>query len=177
MLDRYLASPIQSNSILYHGSPHRPGNIAFGLPGNMTPRIASGSPFYTTSSLNYATHFARGGVVSALHLTQGSVIDFHHSDLLHHLLEIYDQDPKILRVDGPWNADNDGDIEDSAYRLLESPRVMTYLQESGFAAVYLPEDNDLRVTALAILDPDCILFSHVVYGRYPHKSEPTPNDP
>lgn len=177
MLDRFLAPPDASNGFLYHGSPHRPGTIAFGLPGNMTPRIASGSPFYTTSNLQYANRFARGGIVSALLLTQGSVIDFHHVDLLHHLLEIYNQDPKIMRGDGPWNADFEGEIEDSAYRLLESPMVMTYLQESGFAAVYLPEDNELRVTAMAILDPGCVLFSHMVYGNHPQKNVLAPNEP
>ncbi|WP_410951749.1 hypothetical protein [Pseudomonas sp. S1(2024)] len=165
MLTRYLAPSFVASSFLYHGSPHRQGAIAFGLPGNQAPAITAGQPFYVTSSLKYARHFARGGVVSALQFTQGAIIDFHHLELLNHLLDIYDQDPKIVQSDGPWNEEFEGSIDGSPYRLLESPAVMQYLQDQGFSAVFLPEDIELNVTALAILDTRSVEFSHLMPER------------
>jgi len=162
MLTRYLAPSFVTSSFLYHGSPHRQGAIAFGLPGNQAPAISAGQPFYVTSSLKYARQFARGGLVSALQFTQGTIIDFHHPELLDHLLDIYNQDPKIAQGDGPWNEEFEGSIDGSPYRLLESPAVMQYLQDQGFSAVFLPEDIELNVTALAILDARCVEYSHLM---------------
>lgn len=167
MLARYLAPAFVTSSFMYHGGPHRQGVTAFGLPGNQTPAITAGRPFYVTNSLKYARHFARGGVVAALQFTEGAIIDFHHPELLNHLLDIYNHDPKIVQGDGPWDDGLEGSIDDSPYRLLESPAVMQYLQEHGFSAVYLPEDIELNVTALAILDSRCVEFSHLMSERVP----------
>lgn len=161
--------------VLFHGSPLRPhssGGKAFGLHGNRKPMIAPGNPFYLTDNLPYATYFARGGTVSAVHLLTDKVVDLHVNEVLERLLEVYNSDPAILAVDGPWDAEIEGEIGDSAYRILDSPAVMTLLRSEGYQAALLPEDNDLKVTAYAVLDPDCVEFSHLMNERKPRDTEP-----
>lgn len=148
---------------LYHGSPKAPGKIPFGTPKNRIPQISPGKPFFVTSDLNYATRFARGGVVSAVRMNTESVVDFHDQEVLDRMLATYNSDPKILGgVTGPWDDDLDGDISESAYQLLESPAVMEQLRSEGCQAVFIPEDIELNVTSFAILDPACVEFSHLV---------------
>lgn len=162
--------------VLFHGSPlrsHRSGDKAFGLPGNRKPLINPGRPFYLTDNLPYASYFARGGTVSAVNLLTDKVVDLHQDEVLERLLSIYNADPVILAVDGPWDADIEGEIGDSAYRILDSPAVMTLLLSEGYQAVLLPEDNELKVTAYAVLDPDCVEFSHLMNERKPRDAEPS----
>lgn len=147
---------------LFHGSQHRPGVKAFGLPGNREPQVSPGRPFFLTDNLRYATRFARGGLVSSVRLSTERVIDLHDEEALSRLLEVYNADPKILATDGPWDSDFEGDISDQAYRLLDSPAVMTFLQSKGYQAVFLPEDIELNVTSYAVIDPACTEFLRLV---------------
>lgn len=154
--------PAPKTHTLFHGSPHRPGVKAFGLPGNREPHISPGSPFFLTGNLKYATRFARGGLVSSVRLSTENMLDLHDEETLNRLLEIYNTDPKILATDGPWDTDLEGEIVEQAYRVLESPAVMAFLQSKGCQAVFLPEDIELNVTSYAVLDPACIEFLRLV---------------
>jgi len=160
--------------VLFHGSPHRTGNKAFGVPGNRKPIVSAGRPFYLTEDLPYATYFARGGTVSAVSLQADKVVDLHQDEVLKRLLGVYNADPEILAVDGPWDVEVEGEIGESAYRILDSPAVMTLLRSEGYQAALLPEDNDLKVKAYAVLDPDCVEFSHLMNERKPRDTEPGP---
>ena len=161
--------------VLFHGSPlraHRSGDKAFGLPGNRKPLVLPGQPFYLTDNLSYATYFARGGTVSAVRLLTDKVVDLHVNEVLENLLEVYNSDPAILAVDGPWDAEIEGEIGESAYRILDSPDVMRLLRSEGYQVALLPEDNDLKVASYAVLDPDCVEFSHLMNERKPRDTEP-----
>ncbi len=155
---------------LYHGSPKRPGQTAFGVKGNTMPNITPGRAFFLTDDLSYATYFARNGVVSEFRATLDAVIDLHNEDNVFRLLAIYNQDRKILDGEGAWNEDLEGDIFDSVYRLLESPDVMRTILEDGFKAAFLPEDIEMGVASYAIIDNSCIEFVRILKEEKPSPS-------
>jgi hypothetical protein len=146
------------DSTFYHGSPARPDKPAFGTTGNQVPAISPGRPFFITSSLPYALKFARGGTVSKVKLLTESIADLHDPVVVERLLSIYNSDQHILAGDGAWDDDIEGDIHDSAYRLLDSPDVMAQLIDEGIEAVFIPEDVEMNVKSYAILKPLAVEF-------------------
>lgn len=147
---------------LYHGSPKREGRPSFGASGNVTPVITDGAPFFVTSNLAYAKKFARGGLITLLHVTLKKTYDLHDSDRLEMLLDLFNRDPMILAGRGKWDEDVDGEIQDSAYFLLESHAVTSYLKRHGYDSVLIPEDNELNVKSYALLDPGLIELTSVL---------------
>lgn len=140
---------------LFHGSPKRLGHVAFGEGTNTTPRIRLGRPFFVTGQYQYATRFARGGVVSKLAVSLERILDLTSEDQQQRLLAIFNSDPAILSTRGAWDEAFDGEIAESAYFLLESPEVMRLLIDEGFDGVFLREDLELGAYSFAILRTGC----------------------
>lgn len=136
---------------LYHGSPARKDRPPFGSIGNTSPDIRPGRPFFVTQDLRYAEHFARGGLVTEIHAQLSAVADLRDASLQERLLRLYNSDPVICSKNQQWDEDVDGDIEASAYVLLESPSVMRSLIADGFTAVVMDEDVERGVTSYALL--------------------------
>lgn len=147
---------------LYHGSPKREGKPPFGARGNKTPIIADGAPFFATSNLAYAKRFARGGLITLLHVKLKNTFDLHEEERLVELLTIFNNDPQVIAGRGPWDEDVDGEIQDSAYFLLESHAVTRYLKRQGFDSVLVPEDNELNVKSYALLKAEFIELTSVL---------------
>lgn len=142
---------------LYHGSPARKDRPPFGSIGNTAPDICPGRPFFVTGNLSYAEHFARDGLVTEIRAQLISIVDLRDKELQQGLLSLYNADPFVISKGQQWDEEVDGDIADSAYMLLESPRVMTDLTASGFTAAIIDEQRERGITSYALLCPEEVL--------------------
>lgn len=146
--------PISFSGHLFHGSPKRQAQPTFGEAGNTTPCIQAGRPFFVTDDHDYATRFARTGLISTLSVHLERIFDLTAEDEQRRLLAIFNSDPMILSSRGVWDEMVDGEIADSPYFLLESPEVMRHLLDEGFDGAYLREDIELGVDSYAIFRAD-----------------------
>ena len=142
--------------LVYHGSP-KGETPAFGEGTNQTPKIHDGSPFFVTDNPAYARDFARGGVVTSLYVRLENPADLSDPHLVEELLTVMRADPSaqttLVVMNNPEDA---GDLEGSAYFLLESPMVMAHLKAKGFDGAVIVEDIEKGVTSYAAFQPEQI---------------------
>lgn len=139
---------------VFHGSPIRPERPAFGSKGNQSITVSLGRPFFVTEARAFAAFFARGGTLSSLKINSACMLDLTAHENMDRLLEVFNAD--AMCPDAPWDEDILGEVAESAYLLLESKAVWTYLVSQGIDAVRLMEQVHPRVESIAIINPDII---------------------
>lgn len=122
--------------VVYHGSPDR-----FGEGKNTTVRGRENGyrPFFTTPSQELAESYARGGSVSPLFIRANPIDLTGNSPVVAELLDIYNNDPRIIDFDAQWNEEEDGPFDGNEFLLANSPNVVDRVREMGFDAMKFEE--------------------------------------
>lgn len=132
---------------VYHGGLENYGNGA-----NTVTRADRYRPFWVTPDRTLAESYgtSRGGQVTELYTNIKNPADL--GAMAEELLPIYNNDQAMLddNPDAEWTED-DGDISQSAYLLVNSSDVMDYLADKGYDSVTLEERPGVR--SYGILDP------------------------
>jgi hypothetical protein len=124
---------IEMPGVLYHGSQDFPTK------GNEVPHATAARPFWLAVDRELAESYARGsGLITSWRVNIENPADLRDRSLVKKLFNLYRNDPDVLEEYGPWTKE-DGDINDNAYVLVNSGRVVEHLEKNGHDAVIVDE--------------------------------------